>query len=54
VQISPGDLDESVQFLLEYGNDPDVLADTELTGFQLVDVFRAGFLQGAGPCDVGV
>ena len=54
VQISPGDLDESVQFLLEYGNDPDVLADTELSGFQLVDVFRAGFLQGAGPCDVGV
>ncbi|WP_448640685.1 neutral zinc metallopeptidase [Geodermatophilus sp. URMC 63] len=54
VRISPGDLDESVQFLLEYGNDPDVLADTELTGFQLVDVFRAGFLQGAGPCDVGV
>ncbi|SFO89068.1 Predicted metalloprotease [Geodermatophilus dictyosporus] len=53
VTISPGDLDESVQFLLEYGNDPDVLADVELTGFQLVDVFRAGFLQGAGPCDVG-
>jgi predicted metalloprotease len=53
VQISPGDLDESVQFLLEYGNDPDVLADVDLTGFQLVDVFRAGFLQGAGPCDVG-
>ncbi|MGY1787183.1 neutral zinc metallopeptidase [Geodermatophilus sp. SYSU D00698] len=54
VRISPGDIDESVQFLLEYGNDPDVLADVELTGFQLVDVFRAGFLQGAGPCDVGV
>jgi predicted metalloprotease len=53
VTISPGDLDESVQFLLTYGNDPDVLADVELTGFQLVDVFRAGFLQGAGPCDVG-
>jgi predicted metalloprotease len=53
VQVSPGDIDESVQFLLEYGNDPDVLADVELTGFQLVDVFRAGFLQGAGPCDVG-
>jgi predicted metalloprotease len=54
VQISPGDIDESVQFLLEYGNDPDVLADVELTGFQLVDLFRAGFLNGAGPCDVGV
>ncbi|MGY1735616.1 neutral zinc metallopeptidase [Geodermatophilus sp. SYSU D00684] len=53
VQISPGDIDESVQFLLTYGNDPDVLADVDLTGFQLVDVFRAGFLQGAGACDVG-
>ncbi|MGX5657346.1 neutral zinc metallopeptidase [Geodermatophilus nigrescens] len=54
VTISPGDLDESVQFLLEYGNDPDVLADVELTGFQLVDLFRAGFLNGAASCDVGV
>ncbi|MGY1693282.1 hypothetical protein ACI780_00095 [Geodermatophilus sp. SYSU D00814] len=54
VRISPGDIDESVQFLLEYGNDPDVLADVELTGFQLVDLFRAGFLNGAGSCDVGV
>jgi predicted metalloprotease len=54
VTISPGDIDESVQFLLEYGNDPDVLADVELTGFQLVDLFRAGFLGGAESCDVGV
>ncbi|SFO38207.1 Predicted metalloprotease [Geodermatophilus obscurus] len=54
VTISPGDIDESVQFLLTYGNDPDVLADVELTGFQLVDLFRAGFLNGAEPCDVGV
>ncbi|MGY1673058.1 neutral zinc metallopeptidase [Geodermatophilus sp. SYSU D00710] len=54
VRISPGDIDESVQFLLEYGNDPDVLADVELTGFQLVDLFRAGFLNGAEPCGVGV
>jgi predicted metalloprotease len=54
VRISPGDIDESVQFLLTYGNDPDVLADVELTGFQLVDLFRAGFLNGAEPCDVGV
>ncbi|NEM05229.1 hypothetical protein [Geodermatophilus normandii] len=54
VTISPGDIDESVQFLLEYGNDPDVLADTELTGFRLVDLFRAGFLNGAVSCDVGV
>ncbi len=54
VTISPGDIDESVQFLLTYGNDPAVLADVELTGFQLVDLFRAGFLNGAEPCDVGV
>jgi predicted metalloprotease len=54
VKISPGDIDESVQFLLEYGNDPDVLADVELTGFRLVDLFRAGFLNGAASCDVGV
>ncbi len=54
VTVSPGDIDESVQFLLTYGNDPDVLADVELTGFQLVDLFRAGFLNGAEPCDIGV
>ena len=54
VRVSPGDIDESVLFLLEYGNDPDVLADTELTGFRLVDLFRAGFLNGAASCDVGV
>jgi predicted metalloprotease len=54
VQISPGDIDESVQFLLTYGNDPEVVADVDLTGFRLVDLFRAGFLQGAAACDVGV
>ncbi|MGY1660569.1 hypothetical protein ACI78Q_05020 [Geodermatophilus sp. SYSU D00705] len=54
VLISPGDLDESVQFLLEYGNDPQVLGDTNATGFQLVDLFRSGFLEGARACDVGV
>ncbi|MGK5114986.1 MULTISPECIES: neutral zinc metallopeptidase [unclassified Geodermatophilus] len=54
VQISPGDLDESVRFLLEYGNDPRVLGEVQLSGFQLVDLFRNGFLQGAAACDVGV
>jgi hypothetical protein len=52
VLISPGDLDESVQFLLEYGDDPDVLGNADLTGFQLVDLFRGGFVEGAGVCDV--
>ncbi|MGY1636486.1 hypothetical protein ACI78V_07520 [Geodermatophilus sp. SYSU D00742] len=54
VVISPGDLDESVQFLLEYGNDPQVLGPTDASGFQLVDLFRGGFLGGARACDVGV
>jgi predicted metalloprotease len=52
--ISPGDIDESVQFLLTYGNDPDVLPDVGLSGFQLVDLFRNGFLQGLDTCDVGI
>lgn len=53
VQISPGDLDESVQFLLKYGQDPKVLPGVDQSGFQLVDTFRKGFLQGAPACDVG-
>ena len=54
VEISPGDLDESVLFLLEYGVSEDVLGAAELSGFQLVDIFRGGFLEGAGACEVGV
>jgi predicted metalloprotease len=54
VQISPGDLDESVQFLLTYGDDPSVLGEADLTGFQLVDLFRGGFVDGVRACDVGV
>jgi predicted metalloprotease len=53
ITISPGDIDESVQFLLEYGTDPDVLPDVDLTGFELVDVFRTGFVRGVGACDIG-
>jgi hypothetical protein len=52
VQISPGDLDESVQFLLTYGDDDQVLGTADLTGFQLVDLFRGGFVEGASACDV--
>lgn len=51
--ISPGDLDESVLFLLEYGVQPDVLGAADLSGFQLVDVFRNGFVEGVTACDVG-
>ena len=54
VQISPGDVDESVQFLLAFGNDPDVLPAADLSGFQLVDLFRNGFVRGLRACDVGV
>ena len=54
LQISPGDLDEGVQFLLQYGQDPKVLPGVDRTGFQLVDLFRQGFLHGGQPCDVGM
>ncbi|MFD2090590.1 neutral zinc metallopeptidase [Blastococcus deserti] len=52
--ISPGDLDESVLFLLEYGVQPDVLGAADLSGFQLVDIFRGGFVDGVSACDVGI
>jgi predicted metalloprotease len=54
VEISPGDVDEAVQFLLTYGTDPSVVPEVPLTGFQLVDLFRSGFFEGAAACDVGV
>ena len=50
VTISPGDLDEGVVFLLTYGNDPEVIPSVDLTGFQLVDIFRTGFTRGAEAC----
>ena len=53
IRISPGDVDESVQFLLTRAGDPAVLPDVDLSGFELVDLFRAGFLEGAAACDVG-
>jgi predicted metalloprotease len=52
IVISPGDVDESVQFLLEYSAEPAVLAESGLTGFQLVDVFRAGVFEGLAACDL--
>jgi predicted metalloprotease len=50
LSISPGDADESVQFLLAYSDDPHVLGDVGLTGFQLVDVFRSGVVDGPSSC----
>ncbi|RBY77560.1 hypothetical protein DQ239_10990 [Blastococcus sp. TF02-09] len=48
--VSPGDIDESVQFLLTFGNEPSVVPAADLTGFQLVDLFRAGFVEGLEAC----
>jgi predicted metalloprotease len=50
IAISPGDLDEGVVFLLTYGGDPEVVPDADLTGFQLVDIFRTGFTRGVEAC----
>jgi predicted metalloprotease len=51
--ISPGDIDEAVQFLLEYGVRPKVFPNTSASGFELVGAFRTGFLQGGDACDLG-
>jgi len=50
--ISPGDIDEAVQFLLEYGVDDEVFPDLDASGFELVGAFRTGFLEGGGSCDL--
>ncbi|TFV50519.1 hypothetical protein E4P43_10555 [Blastococcus sp. TF02A-35] len=52
-QISPGDIDEAVQFLLQYGVDDRVFPNVDASGFELVGAFRSGFLQGAEGCDLG-
>ena len=53
VVISPGDIDEAVQFLLAYGVRPEVFPNTSASGFELVGAFRDGFLQGGDACDLG-
>jgi len=53
VRISPGDLDESVQFLLQFGRDERVLPGVDRSGFELVDLFREGFIRGPAACSVG-
>jgi predicted metalloprotease len=53
VSISPGDIDEGVIFLLDYGKDPKVFPQSDLTGFELVDVFRTGFVRGVKACGLG-
>ncbi len=50
--ISPGDIDEAVQFILTYGIEDRVFPDVEASGFELVGAYRAGFLQGGSACDL--
>ena len=51
--ISPGDIDEAVQFLLVHGVDDAVFPAPAASGFELVGAFRAGLLDGVTACDVG-
>ena len=43
-----------MQFLLAFGRDPSVVPDADLTGFQLVDLFRNGFVEGLDACGLDV
>jgi predicted metalloprotease len=50
--ISPGDIDEAVQFLLTYGVDNQVFPNLDASGFELVGAFRTGFLEGGDACEL--
>jgi predicted metalloprotease len=50
--ISPGDIDEAVQFLLTYGVDDRVFPNLDASGFELVGAFRTGFLEGSDACEL--
>ena len=50
--ISPGDIDEAVQFLLEYGVRDEVFPNVAASGFELVGAFRTGFLEGGDSCEL--
>ncbi|MGY1601136.1 neutral zinc metallopeptidase [Geodermatophilus sp. SYSU D00815] len=49
-QISPGDVDEAAVVLLQYATMRSVLPDAGLSGFELVDHFRQGFVEGGAAC----
>jgi hypothetical protein len=53
IDLSPGDVDESVAFLLSYGVGNRVFPGSDTTGFQLLRAFRDGFVQGGPACGVG-
>jgi len=50
--ISPGDIDEAVQFLLDYGVRDEVFPNLDASGFELVGAFRTGFLEGGDACEL--
>lgn len=50
--ISPGDIDEAVQFLLDHGVDDRVFPQLGASGFELVGAFRSGFLHGGNACEL--
>jgi hypothetical protein len=50
LDISPGDVDEAAVVLLQYATEPTVVPDSGLSGFELVDSFRQGFVDGGGAC----
>ena len=54
IRLSPGDIDESVEFLLRYGVSDRVFPNVKESGFELVGAFRDGFLHGGTTCDVGL
>jgi len=54
VVLSPGDVDEAVQFLLTYGVEDEVFPDVSASGFELAGAFRRGFLDGGTACDIGL
>jgi hypothetical protein len=48
--ISPGDVDEAAVVLLRYATEPAVVPGSGLSGFELVDSFRQGFVDGGSAC----
>ena len=54
IRLSPGDVDESVEFMLRYGVSDKVFPSVPESGFELVGAFRNGFLDGGKSCDVGL
>jgi predicted metalloprotease len=50
IEISPGDVDEAAVVLLKYATMRSVLPDAGLSGFELADYFRQGFVEGGTAC----